>query len=114
MPIILGVGAGVGFLLLAGAWGRWFILVRFWLCLRRQVPWRVGTFLEDAHRRGALRQSGAVYQFRHVRIQHHLAARTTNFGASVWGSNEPVDPVWRLIGRILPGKQNKAAAWPVL
>jgi hypothetical protein len=31
------------------------------------------TFLGDAHRRGVLRQAGAVYQFRHARLQDHLA-----------------------------------------
>ncbi|GGV95635.1 hypothetical protein GCM10015535_63320 [Streptomyces gelaticus] len=30
-------------------------------------------FLDDAYRRGVLRQTGAVYQFRHIRLQHHLA-----------------------------------------
>jgi hypothetical protein len=29
--------------------------------------------VEDAYRRGVLRQAGAVYQFRHIRLQHHLA-----------------------------------------
>jgi hypothetical protein len=32
-------------------------------------------FLSDAHRRGVLRQVGAVYQFRHIELQHRLAAR---------------------------------------
>ncbi|MFI6358668.1 hypothetical protein ACIBJF_40075 [Streptomyces sp. NPDC050743] len=30
-------------------------------------------FLDDAHRRGVLRQAGAVYQFRHARLQEQLA-----------------------------------------
>ena len=29
------------------------------------------TFLADAHQRGVLRQAGAVYQFRHIALQHH-------------------------------------------
>jgi hypothetical protein len=32
-------------------------------------------FLADAHRRGVLRQAGAVYQFRHIELQHRLATR---------------------------------------
>jgi hypothetical protein len=32
-------------------------------------------FLEDAHRRGVLRQVGAVYQFRHAKLQQYLAGR---------------------------------------
>ena len=32
-------------------------------------------FLTDAHKRGVLRQAGAVYQFRHVELQHRLATK---------------------------------------
>jgi hypothetical protein len=32
-------------------------------------------FLADAHQRGVLRQAGAVYQFRHIELQHRLANR---------------------------------------
>jgi hypothetical protein len=59
--------------LLPSAWGR-FAVARDWLALRRQLPWRLMAFLDDAHRRGVLRQVGAVYQFRHARLQDHLAA----------------------------------------
>ncbi|MEJ2853021.1 MULTISPECIES: hypothetical protein [unclassified Saccharothrix] len=37
------------------------------------VPWRLGRFLEDAHRRGVLRVVGPVYQFRHATLQDRLA-----------------------------------------
>ena len=37
-------------------------LVRGW---RGNLPFRLMTFLEDAHNRGVLRSNGAVYQFRH-------------------------------------------------
>ncbi len=54
---------------------RWpsFALARFVLAVTRRLPWRLLYFLEDAHRRGVLRQVGAVYQFRHERLQSHLA-----------------------------------------
>jgi hypothetical protein len=58
---------------LAGAWGQWLLLVRVWLPLTDRLPWRVAAFLADAHHRGILRQAGAVYQFRHSRLQDHLA-----------------------------------------
>ncbi|MER5264018.1 NACHT domain-containing protein [Actinosynnema sp. NPDC002837] len=45
-----------------------------WWALRGRLPWRLMRFLDDAHRRGVLRQTGAVYQFRHARLRHHLAA----------------------------------------
>jgi hypothetical protein len=54
------------------AWGR-FALTRAYLASRGKVPWRLLTFLEDAHHRGALRQSGAVYQFRHSQLRDRLA-----------------------------------------
>ncbi|MEU7872500.1 PH domain-containing protein [Dactylosporangium sp. NPDC049140] len=48
------------------------------------VPWRVGEFLADAHARGVLRQSGAVYRFRHLRLLEHLA-----------GAEAPYEPFLR-------------------
>ncbi|MFF4346279.1 NACHT domain-containing protein [Streptomyces sp. NPDC001530] len=49
-----------------------FTIARIWLAAHRQIPFRLLRFLEDAHARGVLRQAGAVYQFRHARIRHHL------------------------------------------
>lgn len=60
------------------AWGRWAVLVRIWLPLRRRAPWAMIAFLEDAYHRGVLRQAGAVYQLRHDRIQIQLADRFVN------------------------------------
>lgn len=72
---------GGGFGLLAGfavgleqtAWGGW-VIAKAYLALRRRVPWNLMSFLQDAHEhRGVLRQVGAVYQFRHLDLQRHLA-----------------------------------------
>ncbi|MDT4988273.1 MAG: hypothetical protein QOI74_2367 [Micromonosporaceae bacterium] len=52
---------------------RRLMLVRLWLPVTGRLPWSVSAFLADAHRRGVLRQAGAVYQFRHARIRDHLA-----------------------------------------
>ena len=71
-----GVAAGLMVALGLGtmtAWGRWVVLARLWLPLHGRVPWAVLAFLEDAYQRGVLRQAGAVYQFRHDRIQTRLA-----------------------------------------
>jgi hypothetical protein len=54
------------------AWGT-YTVTRVWLALRGDVPWRLMAFLEHAHDRGILRQSGGVYQFRHAQLQDHLA-----------------------------------------
>lgn len=56
------------------AWGQWFALARIWLPLNRKLPWRLIGFVQDACDRGALRQTGAVYQFRHTQLQRHLRA----------------------------------------
>ncbi|MEU9345598.1 hypothetical protein AB0D74_30775 [Streptomyces sp. NPDC048278] len=54
------------------AWGR-FAVARVWLGVTGRLPWRLMAFLEDAHRRGVLRRSGAYFEFRHLRLQSHLA-----------------------------------------
>ncbi|MFI7438654.1 NACHT domain-containing protein [Nonomuraea indica] len=58
--------------LVLSAWGRWLLFARLWLPLSGRLPWRPKLFLDDAHDRGVLRQSGAGYQFRHVRLRDHL------------------------------------------
>jgi NACHT domain-containing protein len=50
-----------------------FQVARSWLAARGRIPWRLMGFLEEAHARGVLRQAGAVYQFRHARLQERLA-----------------------------------------
>jgi hypothetical protein len=66
-------GVGLGYGLCLTAWGQWVALSRIWLPLTGRLPWSLIAFLDDAHQRGVLRQAGAVYQFRHARIQHHLS-----------------------------------------
>jgi NACHT domain len=55
-----------------------YMLCKARLALRRQVPWSLMDFLYDAHQRGVLRQAGAVYQFRHLELQHRLANRNAD------------------------------------
>ena len=69
----IAVGLGVGFL--QSAYG-YFLVASCWLALRRKLPWRLMRFLADAHeQRGVLRQSGALYQFRHAGLQKRLSNR---------------------------------------
>ncbi|GAA2268688.1 NACHT domain-containing protein [Glycomyces scopariae] len=63
----------VGFALGLTAWGRWIVFGRFWLPLTGRLPWALPEFLDDAYRRGVLRRSGVVYQFRHARLRDHFA-----------------------------------------
>lgn len=51
---------------------QWVVLARIWLPLTGRLPWAVMTFLDDAYERDILRQTGAVYQFRHALLQDHL------------------------------------------
>ncbi|MCU1666164.1 MAG: hypothetical protein JWR58_6229 [Pseudonocardia sp.] len=61
---------------LARAWGA-AVLSRVWLASRGHTPLRLMRFLDDAHRRGVLRQVGAVYQFRHLRLEERLTVRSS-------------------------------------
>jgi transcriptional regulator with XRE-family HTH domain len=70
--LVLGLAVGLGVTLGLTAWGQWLVFARVWLPLTGRLPWQVAAFLEDACRRGVLRQVGAVYQFRHARLQAHL------------------------------------------
>ncbi|MFF8271405.1 helix-turn-helix domain-containing protein [Streptomyces sp. NPDC016562] len=67
-----GLGGAASYVLTFTAWGQWIVLARVWLPLTGRLPWNPAAFLDDAYHRGVLRQTGAVYQFRHVRLQHHL------------------------------------------
>jgi DNA-binding SARP family transcriptional activator len=76
-PFTVGIlfGLAVGLTLcLARAWGA-LLVTRLWLASRAHTPLRLLRFLDDAHHRGVLRQVGAVYQFRHVRLEERLATR---------------------------------------
>lgn len=62
-------------MLLPRAWPR-FILLRFVLARKGHLPWNFVQFLDDARDRQLLRQSGGLYQFRHIRLQERLASRS--------------------------------------
>lgn len=84
LGLVFGLGLGLAVGLEAGlvlgltisgfgsAWPHW-VMARAWLALRRRLPWRLMAFLAQAHELGVLRQFGAVYQFRHIELQHRLA-----------------------------------------
>ena len=68
-----GLGGALAYGLAFTAWGQWLILSRIWLPVTGRLPGPVVTFLDDAYERGVFRQVGAVYQFRHARLQDHLS-----------------------------------------
>ncbi|PZG16680.1 hypothetical protein C1J01_20175, partial [Nonomuraea aridisoli] len=61
-------------ILLTRAWPR-FLLARLALAGRGLLPWRLMAFLADAREQELLRQSGGMYQFRHIRLQEWLATQ---------------------------------------
>ena len=68
---------GMAFAFIQATWGR-YAIARILLAMSGRLPWRLTAFLQDAAlNRGALRQFGAVYQFRHVEIQRRLAMSLT-------------------------------------
>jgi transcriptional regulator with XRE-family HTH domain len=75
--LIGGAGGAFGYALALTAWGQWAVFARVWLPLTGRLPAAVPAFLEDAYQRGVLRRAGAVYQFRHARLQDHLAHQYT-------------------------------------
>lgn len=73
LGVTAGLSAGLAYIAAFTAWGQWLVFTRVRLPLTGKLPWAVHSLLSDAYRRGVLRQSGAVYQFRHARLQEHLA-----------------------------------------
>ncbi|MFF1464545.1 NACHT domain-containing protein [Streptomyces sp. NPDC058330] len=61
--------------LLTRAWPR-FVVLRLVLAAQGKLPWRLIRFLSDARDRQLLRQFAGTYQFRHIRLQERLAARS--------------------------------------
>ncbi|MET9232407.1 NACHT domain-containing protein [Lentzea sp. NPDC003310] len=70
----MAVAVTIAFALSGTAWGRWIVIGRFWLPLAGRLPWNLHTFLDDACTRAVLRQTGAVYEFRHAALRDNLAA----------------------------------------
>ncbi|MCF3131530.1 NACHT domain-containing protein [Streptomyces olivochromogenes] len=71
--IALGLAGGMVGGLSQTAWA-YFVVARVYLTLCHGAPRDLMAFMQDAHEhRGVLRQVGAVYQFRHIELQRHLA-----------------------------------------
>ncbi|MGW3037120.1 NACHT domain-containing protein [Streptomyces sp. NPDC001178] len=56
----------------SSSWGR-FVATRGWLALHGRTPLRLVAFVEDARKRGVLRQMNGYYEFSHRQLQRHLA-----------------------------------------
>ncbi|WP_307628746.1 NACHT and WD40 repeat domain-containing protein [Streptomyces turgidiscabies] len=77
LAVLLPAGVFALLILMTRSWPR-FVVARTYLAMRGRLPWRLMAFLEDARRRELLRQSGGVFQFRHIRLQEALAGQPTH------------------------------------
>jgi len=73
--LFFGLPAGLGSILWLGlrrcsAW--WYGVAVALLAYQGAIPMRPLRFMEDAHRRGVLRQAGVMYEFRHARLAQRL------------------------------------------
>ena len=92
--LIVGLATGfIGGFLFAAVETAWpsYLISRGSLALQRRLPWSLMDFLADAHQRGVLRQAGAVYQFRHIELQHRLANTSGRIGSGYDVSDENGD-----------------------
>jgi hypothetical protein len=71
----LGIGLTIWLaVVLSHAWPQ-YLIAAGWLAARGRLPWRLAAFLAEASELQVLRQRGGAYQFRHARLQDHLARR---------------------------------------
>ena len=69
----LGIGLTIWLaVVLSHPWPQ-YLIAAGWLAARGQLPWRLAAFLAEANDLQVLRQRGGAYQFRHARLQDHLA-----------------------------------------
>ncbi|MGW2274124.1 helix-turn-helix domain-containing protein [Streptomyces yangpuensis] len=116
---VCGLGGAAAYVLAFTAWGQWIVLARVWLPLAGKLPADPAAFLDDAYRRGVLRQTGAVYQFRHERLQHHLGrafrGAHRDFAPAAFGPDSPDgDPGDGRPGNRLPGDGGPGDGSPVV
>jgi hypothetical protein len=86
----LGIGLTIWLAIaLSHAWPQ-YLITAGWLAAHGRTPWRLAAFLGEAHDLQILRQRGGAYQFRHARLQDHLAG--THGGHGVQGAHGPQGP----------------------
>ena len=69
----LGIGLSIWLaVVLSHPWPQ-YLIAAGWLAARGRLPWRLAAFLAEANDLQVLRQRGTAYQFRHARLQDHLA-----------------------------------------
>lgn len=87
-----------------------FRIVGWWLAIQGKAPWRLERFLNQAHKKTVLRQSGAAYQFRHVELQERLASQFQADKAALAGPRETKESNERPADSPAPAQQAPAAS----
>jgi hypothetical protein len=82
--MVTGVAAG---LTVSHSWRTMVVFVQLWA--KHVLPLRAMRFLDDACRRGVLRETGPYYEFRHARLQDYLARPREREGGNVGQGPEP-------------------------
>nr|WP_232542060.1 NACHT domain-containing protein [Nocardia bovistercoris] len=70
--VVFGIAVGLYICITDSAWGRWVLITRGAVPISGRLPQNLVGFLEEAHHRGVLRQSGAVYLFRHKQLEKYV------------------------------------------
>ena len=98
----------------AGLWV-WaqFRLTHMLLASAGWLPWRLWTFLDDAHERGVLRRAGTAWQFRHVLLQNHLGRRIQLEQTRIRAEAGDRDAAWQMAAEMAQQGQveNAIAIW---
>jgi len=70
----LAAAGGLAALLFFGSGSAWLIYqyARTWYALTGRLPWRLSSFVREAHHNGVLRQAGMAYQIRHEVVRTHI------------------------------------------
>jgi hypothetical protein len=107
--LVVGLVGGLALSIGQTAWVP-FLVARCSQALRRHLPWRLMSFLADAHqKRGVLRQAGAVYQFRHVDLQvSHTSTGVPSVSKAVLTSTNTGTPGERCSARTSSGNGIRA------
>ena len=83
-----------------------YAFARGWLALHHRLPRQLVDFLVDAHQRGVLRQVGAVYQFRHIELQHRLARTSGKIGFYYDFQNASGEKYWVSLVKVIDPAQS--------
>lgn len=89
-----------------------------WLALTDRMPWRPMRFLADAQRRGVFQEIGAIYRFRHERVQRQLRDwyRFWRPGIREWPAayHRMADRLTASRGATLAGARERSASYRAL